>query len=107
LGQGSKKIKSPPGITGSINKILLLGSSHARKIGPMLGQTLGKKFDIVSIAKPNAPLSNDAEVLGKVVKILPSRITLGVPGNSLVRNYNYSIEKDINFIAERTNKQTL
>jgi hypothetical protein len=26
----------------------------------------------------------------------------GGPGNSLDRNYNYSIEKDINFTAERT-----
>jgi hypothetical protein len=27
---------------------------------------------------------------------------VGGPGNSLDRNYNYSLEKDINFIAERT-----
>jgi hypothetical protein len=27
---------------------------------------------------------------------------VGGPGNSLDRNYHYSIEKDINFTAERT-----
>jgi hypothetical protein len=58
LGQGSKKIKSVPDITGTINKILLLGSSIARKIGPMLGETMGKKSDIVSTVKPNVPLAN-------------------------------------------------
>jgi hypothetical protein len=36
LGQGSKKITSVPDITGSKNIILLLGSSQARKIAPML-----------------------------------------------------------------------
>jgi hypothetical protein len=31
-----------------------------------------------------------------------SLVVVGGPGNSLDRNYSYSIEKDINYIAERT-----
>jgi hypothetical protein len=66
LGQGSKKIKSLPNITGNKNKIVLLGSSHTRKIEPMLGETLGKKFDIFNIVKPNVPLTNVVEDLSKL-----------------------------------------
>jgi hypothetical protein len=29
-------------------------------------------------------------------------VIVGGPGNSLDRNYNYSVQKDINFIVERT-----
>jgi hypothetical protein len=32
---------------------------------------------------------------------------VGGPGNSLDRNYNYFIEKDINYIAERTNNTSV
>jgi hypothetical protein len=71
----------------------------------MLKESLGKGFDIVSIFKPNAPLANVVENLGKLGKDLTKQdriVVVGGPGNSLDRNYNYSIEKDINYIAERT-----
>jgi hypothetical protein len=35
--------------------ILLLGSSHAREIGPMVQENLGTKYDMCSIFKPNYP----------------------------------------------------
>jgi hypothetical protein len=70
----------------------------------MLKENLGKGFDIVSIFKPNVPLANLVEDLGKLGKDLTKQdhiAVVGGPGNSLDRNYNYSIEKD-NYIAERT-----
>jgi hypothetical protein len=89
----------------SKRKILLLGSIHAREIGPLLLENLGSKFDICSIFKPIAPLSNVVEDLGMLGKDLTKQdhiIIVGGPGNSLDRNYHYSIEDDLNFIAERT-----
>jgi hypothetical protein len=68
LGQGSKKMKSVPGITGSKNKMLLLGSIHTGKMGPIIREILGKKCDIVSIVKPSAPLTNVVEDSGKLDK---------------------------------------
>jgi hypothetical protein len=68
-------------------------------------EPLPGKGNIVSIAKPNAPLANTIEDLGKLGKNITKMdhtVIVGGPGNSLNRNYNYSIEKDINFIAERT-----
>jgi hypothetical protein len=49
-------------------KILLLGSSHDRKIGPMLQENLGTKFDMCSIFKPNAPLAKVVEDIRKLGK---------------------------------------
>jgi hypothetical protein len=57
LGHKYKKAKSVAKKVGNKRKILLLGSSHGREIGPMLKESLGKGFDIVSILKPNAPLA--------------------------------------------------
>jgi hypothetical protein len=61
-----RKVKSFAGKTERKRKILLLGSSHGRDIGPMLKENLGNKFDIVSIFKPNAPLAKVVEDLGKL-----------------------------------------
>ena len=100
-----KKVMSVAKKARSKRKILLLGSSHGREIGPMLKEGLGDRFDIVSIIKPNAPLANVVEDLGKLGKDLTKQdhiIIVGGPGNSLDRNFNYSIEEDINNIAERT-----
>jgi hypothetical protein len=72
----------------------------------MLKESLGIGFDIASIFKPNAPFANVAEDLGKLGKNLTKQdhiVIVGGPGKSLDRNYNYSIEKGINYIAERTN----
>jgi hypothetical protein len=46
------------------NKMLLLGSSHAREIGPMLQDNLGTKSDICSthIFKPNVPLAKAEDI---------------------------------------------
>jgi hypothetical protein len=39
----------------------------------MLRESLGKRFDIVSIFKPNAPLANVVEYLGKLSKDFPQQ----------------------------------
>jgi hypothetical protein len=73
--------------------MLLLGSSHSRKILFMLRETLDKKSDIVSTVKPNAPLTIAVEYLGKLGKNFTRKDHVIGPGNSLDRNYNHSIEK--------------
>jgi hypothetical protein len=60
----------------------------------MLRESLGKGFDIFSIFKPNAPLANVVEDLGKPGKDLTKQdhiVVVGGPGNSPDINYNYSI----------------
>jgi hypothetical protein len=87
-------------------KILLLGSCHGREIGPMLKEHLGTECELTSIYKPNAPLANVVEDPGGLGNDLTKQdhiIKVGGPGNSLDRNYHYSIEKDISFMAERSN----
>jgi hypothetical protein len=91
-------------------RILLLGSSHGRKIGPMLWENLGIKFDVCSILKPNAPLAKVIEDIGKLGKGLTKQdhiIVVRGPGNSLDRNFHYSIKKDLHFIAERTSNTSV
>jgi hypothetical protein len=69
----------------------------------MPGEILSKK--LYSILEPNAPLANvfiDLGTFGKNFTKQDHIVLVGGPGNSLYRNYNYSIEIDINFIAERT-----
>jgi hypothetical protein len=86
-------------------KILLLGSSHGRDIGPMLKENLGTKFDMVSIFKPNVPLAKVVKDLGKLGKDRTKQdhiVIVGGPGNILDRNHYYSVENNVNFIAERT-----
>jgi hypothetical protein len=86
-------------------KILLLGSSHGRKVGPILQENLSTKFDVCSIFKPNASLAKIVEDIGTLGKGLTEQdhiILVGGPGNSLDRNFHYSIENDPNFIADRT-----
>jgi hypothetical protein len=81
-----REVKSFSGKTESRSKILLMGSSHGREIGPMLEESLGIKFDIVSIFKPNAPLEKVVEDLGKLGKGLTKQdhiVIVGGPGSSL------------------------
>jgi hypothetical protein len=69
----------------------------------MLQEHLGTDYEVTSIFKPNAPLANVDEDLTKLGKNLTKRdhvVIVGGPGNSPDRNYHYSIQKDINFIAE-------
>jgi hypothetical protein len=47
-------------------KILLLGSSYASEIGPMLQEHLGTEYEITSILKSTAHLANVIEDLGKL-----------------------------------------
>jgi hypothetical protein len=71
----------------------------------VLKENLGNKFDTVRIFKPNAPLAKVVDDLGKLGKGLTKKdhiVIVGGPGNSLDRNQYYSVEKDVNFIAERT-----
>jgi hypothetical protein len=96
-----REVKPFAGKTESKRKVLLLGSSHGRKIGPFLQENLGTEFHIVTIFKPNASLTKVAEDLGKLGKGLTKQGHI-IIGNSLGGNYYYSVEKDVNFIAERT-----
>jgi hypothetical protein len=86
-------------------KILLLGSSHGRDIGPMLQKHLGFEYEVTSTFKPNALLANVIEDLENLSKDLTKKdhiVIVGGPENSLDRNYDDSIEKDLNSIARST-----
>jgi hypothetical protein len=64
-------------------KILLLGSSHVRDIGPMLQENLGTEYEVTSIFKPNAPLALFIEHLGNLGKDLTKEdliVRVGGPG---------------------------
>jgi hypothetical protein len=64
----------------------------------------------LSICKSEAPLANVVENLEKRGNDLTKRdhvIVLGGPGNRLGRNYCYSVKKDINFLAERSNNMNV
>jgi hypothetical protein len=101
LKREDMKVKSPTRKSKSQKKnILLLGNSHGRDIGPMLQKHLGTEYEVTSIFKPSAPLKNVVEGLASLGKDLI--VIVGGSGHSLERNYHYSIEKDLNFIARRT-----
>jgi hypothetical protein len=71
----------------------------------MFQENLGTKCDICSISIPNAPLAKVAEDTGKLGKGLTKQdhiILVGGQGNSLDRNYHYSIENGLNCITKRT-----
>jgi hypothetical protein len=74
----------------------------------MLQENLGTEREITSIFKPNAPLADVDEDLWKLGNDVAKRdhIKIGGPGNSLDRNYHYSIE-DINFTEEKSNKRNV
>ena len=77
-----------------------------RESGPTLKEHLGTEYEITSIFKHNAHLTNVTEDLWKLGNnlIKPDHIMIvGEPGNSLGINYHYSNEKDTNFIAESSN----
>jgi hypothetical protein len=87
------------------HKSLVLGSSHGRGIGQRLSECMGDAYTVTSIFKPNADLSNvtgDIENLCKGLNKEDQVVIVGGPGNSLDRNLNYQIEKDISDIAQRT-----
>jgi hypothetical protein len=91
-------------------KTLLSGSSHEWEFGPMLQEHLGTAYEIASNLKPKAPVGNVTEKLWNLGNDLTKRdhiIRVGGPGNSLDRNYHCSIEKDINFTAERTHNTNI
>jgi hypothetical protein len=71
----------------------------------MLQNHLGTEYEVTSIFKPNALFEIVVEDLANLGKDLTKEdhiVFVGGPGNSLERNYHYSIEKDLNFIARRT-----
>jgi glycerol dehydrogenase-like iron-containing ADH family enzyme len=91
-------------------KIVLLGSSYGKGMGQMLQENLGSKFEVFSIFKPNAPLANVVEDVRKLSKDLNKQdhiVIVGGAGNSLDVNQDYSIDKDLNFIAERTSNTNM
>jgi hypothetical protein len=49
-------------------KIVLLGGSHGRGMGPMLQENLGSSFEVYSIFKPSAPPAKVVEDVGKLSK---------------------------------------
>jgi len=58
-----------------------------------------------SIFKQNAPHATVVENMGKLGHCLTKGdhiIIVGGPGNSQDINYRYSVEKDVDFMAERT-----
>jgi len=66
---------------------------------------MGDAYAVTSIFKPNADLSNvtgDIENLCKGLNKEDQVVIVGGPGNSLDRNLNYQIEKDISDIAQKT-----
>jgi hypothetical protein len=63
-----------------------------------------------SIFKPSDPHAKVVADIGKIRKGLTMQdhiIIVGEPGSSLDRNYHYSIENDLDFIAERTSNTTV
>jgi len=74
-------------------------------MGPMFPENLGSKFEFCSIFKPNAPLAKVAEDVRKLSKGLTKQnhiVIVGGAGNSLDMNQYYSVDKGVNFNAERT-----
>jgi hypothetical protein len=68
LEQRDRKRKSSSGKReGRKRKILELGSSHGREIGPLLQENMGIRFD-VNIYKPNAPLAKFVQNVGRLGK---------------------------------------
>jgi hypothetical protein len=78
-------------------KSLVLGSSHGRGIRHRPQNAVGDAYTVTSIFKPNADLSKDLTKEDKVVIV-------GGPGNSLDRNLNYQIEKNISDISQKTSR---
>jgi len=87
----------------------LLASSHGKEICPMFQENLDNDCEITSIFKSSAPFANVTEDLRKLGNNLSKRdhIKMGGPGKNLNRNYHYSIEKSINFIAEKSNNRNV
>jgi hypothetical protein len=66
---------------------------------------MGDAYAVTSILKPNANLSNVTENIGNLCKGLTKEdqvLRVRGPGNSLDRNLNHQIEKDISDIAQKT-----
>jgi hypothetical protein len=67
---------------------------------------------VCSILKPNAPpakVAEDIQVwkLGKYLTKQHHIIIMGGPGSRLERNYHYSIENYLSFIAKRTSNTSV
>lgn len=66
---------------------------------------MGDAYAVTSIFKPNADLSNVTGDIGKLCKGFSKEdqvVIVGGPGNSLERNLNYQIERDLSDIAQKT-----
>jgi len=72
------------------------------KFGPLFEEHLDTEYEVTSIVKPSARLAYVVVDLEKHGNDFTKRhhVIGGGPGNSLVINYHYSIEKDVSFIAE-------
>jgi hypothetical protein len=84
-------------------KVLLLGSSHDTGLCEQLHSTHADEYTVTSIFKPNAALGDvvDLTTLSKDLT-KDNVIIVGGPGNSLERDLNYQIEKDLDNTAKNS-----
>ena len=85
------------------NRILILGSSHARHMGSLVQDAVGDKFKVECICKPNAGLGDvvkDFEGLTKGFSKEDHVVVIGGSGNSLDRDPNYTIGQDLENISK-------
>lgn len=87
-------------------KMLLLGDSHGRNLGPILKDLCFKKFEILSIFKPNAKLGQIVEDIFKLTKHFTHEdvvIVLGGTNDFTDGRISKSILKKILFVSKYTN----
>jgi hypothetical protein len=76
----------------------------------MLQENLGTKYDMCSIFRPSELHAKLVQDIGNIHKGRTKQnhiIIVGGPGKRLDRNYPYSIENFLNFIAERTSNTSV
>lgn len=86
-------------------KLLVLGSSHARHMGPALQDVIGDDFQVECICKPNAMLKDVVSGIKGLTKGYSKDdqvVIIGGGGNSIDRDPSYSIEADLDSISENS-----
>lgn len=85
---------------------MLLGNSHGRGVGQMLQEKLGDRYQITSIFKTSACLSQVIEDVGPLCNGFTKQnhvMVVGGAGSSIDRDQGYNIECDLVKIACATN----
>ncbi|XP_049842200.1 uncharacterized protein LOC126292312 [Schistocerca gregaria] len=86
-------------------KVLLLGSSHGRGVGQLVQEKLGADYQVTSLFKPSARLSQVIEDIGPLCRDFDKNdevIVIGGAGNSLAKDRNYDIKSDLDKIGAAT-----